>query len=199
MKAACRAGDAAFESKASNPNRNERVESMSTVQARTADTQARHCTPGAAIKARKQRTFTGWKLDIIHAIDADGRFDRHPTAAKVLRCLVQHLNQKSGCCWPSIELIALKTGMAKSPRRVQRALRFLHDERLIESRTVWVNGRPRTYRRLVRENVQAMIDNMTTMHADWRAERRARSTPPQAEPSESGETKFGGTGETKFR
>lgn len=65
--------------------------------------------------------FTGWKLDLLDALFADPRL---PSAAKVVAyCILQHMNWKTGECFPTLEAISTKSCL--NSRRVRRMIKIL--------------------------------------------------------------------------
>jgi DNA-binding transcriptional regulator YhcF (GntR family) len=116
-------------------------------------------------------SFTSQKLDLIDAVNADARISGK--AFKVLVCVAQHVSQKSGHAFPSIETISVKTRLPI--RTVERALATLRTTGWVRSRRVFDHRTRRTHNRywLLTDNLNAILDEQVQLRDAQKAKREA--------------------------
>lgn len=118
-------------------------------------------TAEAAIDTKKKRTFSGDKFELQKAANADTRVTGN--AFKVLCCILDHVNEKTGIAWPSVGTIAVKTRLPV--RVVERALRLLREIGWIASERVYDPRSHKTHNvyRVLTGNMNAIVDEQVAL------------------------------------
>lgn len=114
------------------------------------------------------RTFTSWKLDILNAMSIDPRI----TASdfRVAFRLMQHVNAKTGACFPSQDSLSEEAVMKE--RSVRQCIANLRRHGWIDvtARSSGGRGKSNLYR-FLQKHVNAMLDRMCELQ-EARRERR---------------------------
>jgi hypothetical protein len=153
----------------------------------------KHASPADAVEQQAKRTFTSEKMDKINALNADARISGN--AYKVATCIINHVNEKAGYAFPSVETIGIKTRL---PRRVvERSLTLLRKTGWLRSRKVYDHKTRTQHNRywLLDDNLNAIADEQVMLLEEAREARRegqreTPKTPAQsvAQPASSGGT-----------
>jgi DNA-binding transcriptional regulator YhcF (GntR family) len=137
----------------------------------------KHASPADAIEQQAKRTFTSEKMDLINAINADARISGN--AYKVAICIINHVNEKAGYAFPSVETVGIKTRLSRSA--VERALKLLRKTGWLRSRKVYDHKTRTQHNRywLLDDNLNAIADEQVTLLEEAREARREgqRETP----------------------
>jgi hypothetical protein len=167
------------------------LEGLEPMKTQAAAQERKHASPDAAVEGQVTRSFTSDKLDRINAMNADARINGN--AFKVATCIIQHINEKMGYAFPSVETIGIKTRLPQ--RVVERALTLLRKIGWLRSRLVF-DRRTRTTHNLywvLPDNMNAITDEQLVLKEAREARRNAskampkmwRDPPPAAERSGS--------------
>ncbi|MCG2665319.1 helix-turn-helix domain-containing protein [Bradyrhizobium sp. GCM10023182] len=118
-------------------------------------------TAEAAIDAKKKRTFTGDNIELLKALNADSRVTG--PAFKVVFCIINHVNEKTGTAWPSVQTISIKTRLPV--RVVERALRLLREIGWLASERIFDRRSRKTHNiyRLLTGNLGAITDEQVML------------------------------------
>ena len=151
----------------------------------------KHASPADAIEQQAKRTFTSEKMDLINAINADARISGN--AYKVAICIINHVNEKAGYAFPSVETVGIKTRLSRSA--VERALKLLRKTGWLRSRKVYDHKTCTQHNRywVLADNLNAIADEQVILLEEAREARRegqreTPKTPAQsvAQPASSG-------------
>jgi hypothetical protein len=137
----------------------------------------KHASPADAIEQQAKRTFTSEKMDLINAINADARISGN--AYKVAICIINHVNEKAGYAFPSVETVGIKTRLSRSA--VERALKLLRKTSWLRSRKVYDHKTRTQHNRywVLADNLNAIADEQA-MLIDEAREARHQPKPAKA-------------------
>lgn len=167
-----------------------------------APTSNTHKTAEGAIAAQAKRTFTGDNIELLKALNADSRVTGN--AFKVACCIINHVNEKTGTAWPSVQTISIKTSLP--PRVVERALKLLREIGWLASERVFDRRSRKTHNiyRLLTDNMSAIADEQVMLLDAAKASRtegrkasasqakRVESNPPPAADRSGGQSASSG-------
>lgn len=120
------------------------------------------------IEDEKNRTFTGWKLDLCRAVRADHKVG--PAPASCFAALMDHVNLETRKAWPSEGALALALGVSTKTVRKYLAV-------LIDAKWIKVDGRSNrgTTIYLVQDyRMNAVLDHLAIEIDRYRAMQRER-------------------------